>query len=75
MWSAYVAPQIKALLELQRVTGMRSGEVCRMRGADLNTMGSVWTYPRLGIKTCTGDASALCTCDHWLARSRSPPPT
>jgi integrase len=40
----YVAPQVRALIELQRVTGMRSGEVCRMRGCDLNTTGTVWTY-------------------------------
>lgn len=39
-----VAPQIAAMLELQRTTGMRSGEVCAMRGADLNTSGTVWTY-------------------------------
>jgi integrase len=39
-----VAPQVAAMIELQRVTGMRSGEVCRMRMADLNTSGKVWTY-------------------------------
>jgi integrase len=41
---AHVAPQIKAMIELQRLTGMRSGEVCRMRGCDLNMAGTVWTY-------------------------------
>lgn len=40
----YVAPQVAAMIDLQRVTGMRSGEVCRMRGTDLNMAGSVWTY-------------------------------
>lgn len=40
----YCAPQVAAMIELQRVTGMRSGEVCRMRTRDINTSGSVWTY-------------------------------
>lgn len=39
-----VAPQVKAMIELQRVTGMRSGEVSIMRTADINTTGDVWTY-------------------------------
>lgn len=40
----FVAPQVATMIELQRVTGMRSGEVCRMRGCDLNMSGNVWTY-------------------------------
>jgi integrase len=39
-----VAPQVAAMVELQRVTGMRSGEVVAMRTADINTSGNVWTY-------------------------------
>lgn len=37
-------PQVRAMVELQRVTGMRSGEVCIMRTCDINATGSVWTY-------------------------------
>jgi len=40
----YCSPQVVAMIELQRVTGMRSGEVCLMRTADINMSGSVWTY-------------------------------
>ena len=40
----HVSPQVRAMIELQRVTGMRSGEVCRMRGCDLNMTDKVWTY-------------------------------
>jgi integrase len=47
----HVSPQVKAMIELQRVTGMRSGEVCRMRGCDLNTSGNVWTYTPASHKT------------------------
>ena len=32
------------MLGLQRLTGMRSGEVVRMRACDLDTTGPVWVY-------------------------------
>src|SRR5262249_1993419 len=44
-------PQVKAMIELQRVAGMRSGEVCQMRTTDINTAGSVWTYTPQRHKT------------------------
>jgi integrase len=47
----FVAPQVRAMIELQRVTGMRSGEVCRIHGCDLNTTGHVWTYTPSRHKT------------------------
>src|SRR5207302_1910847 len=47
----YCSPQVAAMIQLQRVTGMRSGEVCRMRTADLNTQGNVWTYTPQRHKT------------------------
>ena len=47
----HVAPQVKAMIELQRVTGMRSGEVCQMRGADIATGGTVWTFTPARHKT------------------------
>ena len=40
----HLAPQVRAMVELQRATGMRSGEVCIMRTCDINTAGNVWTY-------------------------------
>ena len=40
----FVSRQVAAMVELQRVTGMRSGEVTAMRGCDLNMSGSVWIY-------------------------------
>ena len=40
----HVSPQIAAMVELQRITAMRSGEVTIMRGADIDTSGSVWVY-------------------------------
>ncbi len=40
----YVSRQVAAMIDLQRLTGMRSGEVCVMRTCDLDTAGHVWVY-------------------------------
>lgn len=40
----YVAPQVAAMIQVQRLTGMRSGEVVRMRAADIDRTGEVWIY-------------------------------
>lgn len=43
--------QLRAMVELQRLTGMRPGEVCAMRTRDLDTAASVWTYRPAAHKT------------------------
>ena len=40
----YVSRPIWAAVQLQLLTGMRSGEVLAMRGCDINTTGPVWEY-------------------------------
>jgi integrase len=40
----YLSRQLRAVVELQRWTGMRSGEALAMRGCDLDTSGPVWVY-------------------------------
>lgn len=40
----FVSRQLWAVAVLQRLTGMRSGEVLMMRTADLDTSGVVWVY-------------------------------
>jgi integrase len=40
----YVTPTVRAMIEIQRVTGMRGGEVCAMRAIDIDTSGPVWIY-------------------------------
>jgi integrase len=40
----HVLPPIRAMIELQRLTGMRPGEVCAMRACDIDTTGAVWFY-------------------------------
>jgi integrase len=47
----YVSPQVAAMIELQRLTGMRSGEVTIMRACDINTSGRVWVYTPATHKT------------------------
>lgn len=40
----HVSRQVWAIVELQRLTGMRSGEVVIMRGRDLEMNGTIWLY-------------------------------
>ncbi len=40
----HVSPTVAAMIELQRITGMRSGELTIMRGVDINMAGEVWVY-------------------------------
>jgi integrase len=39
-----VSRQVWTMVELQRLTGMRPGEVCTMRTVDVDTSGRIWTY-------------------------------
>ena len=47
----HVARQVWAMVELQRLSGMRPGEVVSMRTIDLETTGQVWTYTPENHKT------------------------
>ena len=41
----FLHPMLRAMVEMQRLTGMRPGEVCRLRGRDLEVCGArVWVY-------------------------------
>lgn len=40
----YVNRHVRAMVELQQVTGMRPGEVCRIRLAEIDHTGEVWIY-------------------------------
>jgi integrase len=37
-------PQVRAMVELQRLTGMRPQEVCELRTIDIDRSGETWTY-------------------------------
>jgi len=47
----HVSRQVWAMVELQRLSGMRPGEVCMMRSCDLDTSGRVWAYTPESHKT------------------------
>jgi integrase len=40
----YVSRQVWAMVELQRLTGIRPGEVCTMRTIDIDMAGRIWIY-------------------------------
>jgi integrase len=40
----FLLPPVRAMVQVQRLTGMRPGEVCLMRGIDIDTSGAVWLY-------------------------------
>ena len=41
---AHMTPTLRAMVQVQRLTGARPGELCQMRGCDLDVSGTVWTY-------------------------------
>ena len=47
----WVTRQVWAMMELQRLTGMRSGEVVLIRGGDLDMTGTIWCYTPRTHKT------------------------
>lgn len=48
---SHVLPPVWAMIELQRLTGMRPGEAVIMRTADIDTSGRVWVYRPTSWKT------------------------
>jgi integrase len=55
----YVRPAVAAMIELQLATGMRPGEVCRVRPREIDRSGSVWVFRPEQHKTA------------WRGKSRS----
>jgi integrase len=47
----FVSRQVWTMIELQRLTGARPGEVCTMRSIDIDTSGKVWCYVPSSHKT------------------------
>jgi integrase len=47
----YLSRHIRAMADLQLLTGMRPGEVCAMRTCDITRAGKVWTYAPTQHKT------------------------
>lgn len=47
----FLPPTVRAMVAVQRLTGMRSGEVCILRTRDLDRTGPVWLYRPATHKT------------------------
>jgi integrase len=47
----FLLPPVQAMVRLQLLTGMRSSEVCTLRGCDLETSGPIWLYRPARHKT------------------------
>jgi integrase len=47
----YLSRHVRGMVEVQRLTGMRPGEVCRLRAADIDRVGPVWFYRPAQHKT------------------------
>ncbi|MCY2953899.1 MAG: site-specific integrase [Planctomycetota bacterium] len=44
MTLAHLSPTVRAMVELQLITGMRPCEICGMRPCDIDTTGNLWVY-------------------------------
>jgi integrase len=47
----FLRPAVRAMVRLQLLTGMRPGEVCRLRPCDLDRSGEVWFFRPVQHKT------------------------
>jgi len=47
----FMCPTVRAMVELQRLSGMRSGELVLLRGADVDRSQAVWVYRPAKHKT------------------------
>ncbi len=47
----HVSRQVAAMIQMQRITGMRPGELCAMRGCDIDTTTKPWIYRPTQHKT------------------------
>jgi integrase len=55
-----VRPAVRAMIQVQILTGMRPGEVCRLRPCDLDTTGDVWFFrPAQHKNACRGKPRAV----------------
>jgi len=47
----HLPPAVWAIIKLQLFTGMRPGEILRMRGSDIDCSGEIWSYQPAEHKT------------------------
>ena len=47
----FLTPHLRCMVELQRLTGMRPGEVCQLRFCEVDRDGDIWVYRPTQHKT------------------------
>src|SRR5262249_38260878 len=47
----FLSSHVRAMVELQRLTGMRPGEVCKLKLCDVDRSGALWEYRPTHHKT------------------------
>lgn len=47
----HLSRQVEAMIDVQLLTGMRSGELCQLRGCDIDTSGKLWCFTPQTHKT------------------------
>jgi integrase len=47
----FLRPAVRAMVQIQLLTGMRPGEVCQLRPCDLDTAAAVWLFRPIQYKT------------------------
>src|SRR5262249_54062610 len=56
----FLPPPVKAMVQLQRLAGMRPGEVCRMRAADIDMTEDIWLFrPRRHKNSWRGQSRVI----------------
>lgn len=56
----WLTPVVGAMVQIQRLTGGRPGEVCSMRRCEIDTSGEIWIYRPPNHKTaCRGQPRAI----------------
>ena len=55
----YLPPTVRAMIELQRATGMRPGELCILRPCDVDRTSDVWEYRPVEHKTSHRDQDRI----------------
>jgi integrase len=70
----YVSPQVAAMIQLQRWTGMRPGEVCKMQKHLIDITVQPWTYRihfKRKLRTIPLGPKATFLLSHWMNENHS----
>lgn len=67
----YLAPHVADMFRVQRLTGMRPGDVTLIRWQDIDRSGDIWVYRPVGTKCDTSAGKGSSRWGHRLRRFSS----